>query len=53
VLYLGEAPEYGKSCFKERFEREIHRIKARYPNALYLGIAEGAKDNWTFLEQRF
>ncbi|CAC9507855.1 hypothetical protein [uncultured Gammaproteobacteria bacterium] len=51
TLYLGEAPEYGKACFKERFEREIHRIKARYPDALYLGIADGAKDNWTFLEQ--
>jgi hypothetical protein len=35
TLYLGEAPEYGKACFKERFEREIHRIKARYPDALY------------------
>jgi hypothetical protein len=42
TLYLGEAPEYGKACFKERFEREIHRIKARYPDALYLGIADGA-----------
>lgn len=50
TLYLGEAPEYGKACFKERFEREIKRIKARYPDALYLGIADGAKDNWTFLE---
>jgi hypothetical protein len=51
TLYLGEAPEYGKACFEERFEREIQRIKARYPDALYLGIADGAKDNWTFLEQ--
>lgn len=51
TLYLGEAPEYGKACFKERFEQEIQRIKVRYPDALYLGIADGAKDNWTFLEQ--
>jgi hypothetical protein len=51
TLYIGEAPEYGKACFKERFEREILRLKARYPDALYLGIADGAKDNWTFLEQ--
>lgn len=51
TLYIGEAPEYGKACFKERFEHEIDRLKARYPDALYLGIADGAKDNWTFLEQ--
>jgi len=49
TIYLGEAPEYGKACFKTRYLREIMRIKARYPNALYLGIADGAQDNWTFL----
>jgi hypothetical protein len=49
TIYLGEAPEYGKACFKQRYEREIARIKARYPDALYLGIADGAKDNWAFL----
>jgi hypothetical protein len=49
TIYLGEAPEYGKACFKQRYEHEIARVKATYPNALYLGIADGAKDNWTFL----
>lgn len=48
-LYLGAPPEYGKDTFKQRFEKEIQRIKARYPDALYLGIADGAKDNWSFL----
>jgi hypothetical protein len=51
TLYLGEAPEYGKASFKKRYEHEISRLKAHYPDALYLGIADGAKDNWTFLEQ--
>lgn len=50
TIYIGEAPEYGKSCFKERFEHEIQQLKRHYPDALYLGIADGAKDNWTFLE---
>lgn len=49
TIYLGEAPEYGKASFKQRYEREIERVKARYPNALYLGIADGAKSNWEFL----
>jgi hypothetical protein len=49
TIYFGAAPEYGKGVFKKRYETEIKRLKARYPNALYLGIADGAKDNWTFL----
>ena len=49
TIYFGAAPEYGKATFKKRFETEIRRLKAHYPDALYLGIADGAKDNWTFL----
>lgn len=49
TLYLGAPPEYGKATFKQRYEKEIQRLKSRYPNALYLGIADGAKDNWSFL----
>ena len=51
TIYLGEAPEYGKGTFLHRLEREIGRIKKQYPDALYLGIADGAKNNWTFLEK--
>jgi hypothetical protein len=50
-IYIGEAPEYGKTTFIERLEREIARHKKQYPDALYLGIADGAKNNWSFLEQ--
>jgi len=49
TIYLGETPEYGKATFKQRYEQEIKHIKALYPDALYLGIADGAKCNWTFL----
>jgi len=51
TVYLGEAPEYGKGTFLQRLEKEISRIKKQYPDALYLGIADGAKNNWTFLEK--
>jgi hypothetical protein len=34
-----------------RFEKEIEKIKIHYPNALYIGIADGAKNNWPFLEE--
>ena len=51
TIYLAAAPEYGKQTFLARMEREIARAKQHYPEALYLGIADGAHSNWTFLEQ--
>jgi hypothetical protein len=51
TVYLAAAPEYGKQTFLARMEREIARAKQQYPDALYLGIADGAYGNWTFLEQ--
>ncbi|NEV64918.1 ISKra4 family transposase [Thiorhodococcus minor] len=51
TLYLAAAPEYGKHAFYQRLEREIARAKQRYPDARYLGIADGAASNWAFLEQ--
>lgn len=51
TVYIGASPEYGKAQFFERFERELERIKQHYPEACYIGIADGAKQNWSFLEQ--
>jgi hypothetical protein len=51
TLYLGASPEYGKAKFLQRLEKEIYSIKLQYPNATYVGIADGAKTNWEFLEQ--
>lgn len=50
TIYIGATPEYGKASFLERLEREIERTKARYPNATYVGIADGAASNWQFLK---
>jgi hypothetical protein len=33
-------------------DREVERIKALYPQARYMGIADGARGNWDFLEPR-
>jgi len=51
TIYIGAAPEYGKTQFINRIEREIKHVKKLYPKALYIGIADGAKNNWSFLEQ--
>lgn len=49
TTYIGASPEYGKSTFMQRMEREIAHIKKLYPDALYIGVADGAVDNWPFL----
>jgi hypothetical protein len=51
TIYLGATPEYGKARFLGRLETEIGRAKAKCPDAHYVGIADGAKGNWDFLER--
>lgn len=51
TIYIGAAPEYGKADFMKKFEKEISHTKKLYPNALYIGIADGAKNNWPFLSK--
>ena len=50
TIYCSATPEYGKEKFKKKFSREIERVKEKFPDILYIGLADGAKDNWTFLE---
>jgi len=51
TIYCSATPEYGKEKFKEKFSREIERVKEKFPDVLYVGLADGAKDNWTFLKK--
>lgn len=51
TIYLAATPEYGKATFLGRMESEALHVKAMYPNAHYVGIADGAKGNWEFLTQ--
>jgi len=51
TIYIGATPEYGKATFWLRMKQEIAQVKKTYPEALYVGIADGAKDNWSFLKQ--
>lgn len=46
---VAATPEYGKATFLGRLERELARVKAAYPEVTYLGLADGAEDNWRFL----
>jgi hypothetical protein len=49
TIYLAATPEYGKATFLDRMEREVERVKAAYPHARYVGLADGAVGNWEFL----
>lgn len=51
TIYVAAAPEYGKAQFLTKLTDEITKIKKVYPDTNYIGIADGAKTNWEFLEQ--
>ncbi len=51
TIYVGASPEYGKATFEERFDKEIIRARKTYTNAEIIGVADGAKDNWSFLKK--
>jgi hypothetical protein len=48
--YVALPPEYGKERFYEAFSHEIKNVRKQYPDAIYVGVADGAPDNWTFLQ---
>ena len=49
TIYLGATPEYGKAKFLSHLQDEINKIKNKYPDSLYIGLADGAANNWEFL----
>lgn len=49
TVYTACAPEHGKDLFNSVLDMEISRIKASFPSVTYVGLADGAKDNWTYL----
>jgi hypothetical protein len=49
-VYVAQTPEYGKESFYGMFDREIIRVKKEYGDKLFIGVADGAADNWVFLQ---
>jgi len=49
--YVASAPEAGRATFFAKMEREVKLVKAKYPDALYAGVADGAHDLWPWLEK--
>ena len=51
TTYIAAPPEYGKDAFIKKLERIVGLAKEKYPKATFVGIADGAKDYWSFLKQ--
>jgi hypothetical protein len=51
TVYLSAAPEYGKGRFLKKFEDEVACAKRNHPDSKFVGIADGARDNWIFLSR--
>jgi hypothetical protein len=52
TLYVGASPEYGREKFLAHLTAEWDKAKARYPNAVTQGLADGAASNWVFLKDK-
>jgi hypothetical protein len=52
TVYLAASPEYGKETFCAKMDLEIQRFKQRYKGVEWIGLADGAHDNWSWLEER-
>ena len=48
--YFAQSPEYGKERFLREFEKEIAATKQLYQGKTYVGVADGAAENWKFLQ---
>jgi len=50
TIYTACAPEYGKATFDSVLDMEIENVKNQYPKVKYVGLTDGAKDNWSYLQ---
>lgn len=51
TLYLANAPDEGKETIFARVSARVAELKTHYPNALWVGICDGAVDLHEYLEQ--
>ena len=50
TLYLGRMPQSGKLTLKAQLASEVAHIRRARPEIGIVAVADGATDNWTFLE---
>jgi hypothetical protein len=52
TVYIAAPPESGKEAFFKRMEEEIAIYKERYPRTYWVGVADGARDYWPWLQEQ-
>jgi hypothetical protein len=50
TTYVAAPPEYGKDQFYREMEEELHGYQKRYGYANWVGVADGAHDQWDWLK---
>jgi hypothetical protein len=51
TIYVGSAPESGKKTFLWKMRKELSVVIKEFPKATVVGVADGARDNWEFLNE--
>jgi len=51
TIYVGSAPESGKRTFLGKMRKELSAVIKEFPKATIVGVADGARDNWEFLNE--
>ena len=51
-LYIQQPLGVWQKTFLHRLDNEVSKMKEQYPQAHFVGLADGARDNWDFLEPR-
>ena len=51
-LYIQQPLRSMAKTFLHRLDNEVSKMKEQYPQAHFVGLADGARDNWDFLEPR-
>jgi len=50
TIRIARMPEHKKATLKASLTAELNALLARRPDLTVVGIADGAKDNWTYLD---
>jgi hypothetical protein len=51
TIYVGSAPESGKKTFFWKMRKELSVVIKEFPKATVVGVTDGARDNWGFLNE--
>lgn len=50
--YLARMPEHKKKTMKQQLAAQIQHVLTKHPELKVVKIADGARDNWTFLDEQ-